>query len=259
MLDGAEAVIRKTVIDDLFTWCDNVEILGKSWAVAGCYHVRWLSPEVKRLNSGAVAENMIVCHASDAEEYTNALTGKVPKLRTRYTEASIHKYLSACQFTFQSKAVEFTRSEDKFPWGVALLKSLQSEAGTWHQEQHVLTVRHEIARHARASNRPQGSHWAAAVKPEPDDDEPQAKHQKRSAGTPRKRGLGVDAKVKVATAHGGKEFCHEWNGKDSCTNPKCERLHHCDVILANGHPCNSRAHRRIRHDTGVDGEVKWMN
>ena len=153
---------------------------------------------------------------------------------------------------FRGYAIELARSEDKWPWGQALKQSFADNASTWQEEHLVLTgggdQRSGGGRDNRASRR------NGSVKAEPDDDAPPATRA-RSDG-PKKGGIGTNANVQTARTSNGKRLCERFNSKHSCTNPKCEEKHRCDVVLTSGKVCYG-PHRRIRHEIQRDGAVQY--
>ena len=50
--------------------------------------------------------------------------------------------------------------------------------------------------------------------------------------------------------HTGKAYCRGYNSSNGCVDPRCQRLHQCDVVKPNGQPCNHKFHNRTTHGAG---------
>ena len=90
---------------DLYLFLSRLDVLSLTWGVVGCYDVTYQSATCK------------FCHASEASQYYYEFHFKAGDLRARFTDQSIHVYLTVVEEAFRGKAVEFTRSADKIPWG----------------------------------------------------------------------------------------------------------------------------------------------
>ena len=45
----------------------------------------------------------------------------------------------------------------------------------------------------------------------------------------------------------GKEICKPFNDARTCTNPRCQQEHVCDIMSASGAACGSNTHSRENH------------
>ena len=186
-------------------------------------------------NPDAALGDVLYCHASEAEEYVQCFVSQAHRLRTKYYEYSVFKYLEAAQHQLQSKAVELARSEDRYQWGRALLTVLRIEAGVWQTELHQLVKLPE--KKDRFQSREQRPSF---IKQEPSD-MGGSSGVKEVRVQSRKEGLGGDSRVKTATMLGNKKICTKLNSKDHCVNNDCTDEHTCNAILQSGRTCGKNA------------------
>ena len=265
--DDPEDVVEDGEIDDVHCWSFKLCVMGNSWGVAGSFKVKWVTPAAREFSPSPTPVERTYCHWCEQDAYVFKFTAKIPRLRRKYTEGSIRRYLTSCEHTFRAQAIELARGEERWPWGAALLRSLSDNASTW-QEEHGLLVPLKRDRDngggggggggGRASGGGGGGKRGGelGIKSElnDEDDTPASKRPRRDG--PKKGGIGSEAKVKTSRSWNGSKLCEKFNSKNSCTNPQCQDTHRCDVTLLSGKACGG-THRRIRHDLAKDGQAQF--
>ena len=122
---------------DIVLWPDTLRVLATTWVVCGCYDVPLQEGSQERVN---------MCSWEDADYYTFEFTNRIPKMRHKYVDSSIIKYVTEVEEHMRSRALEQSRSSQKIPWGKALKNALKSEAHKWQDFREDLISREEQRR-----------------------------------------------------------------------------------------------------------------
>ena len=60
--DDADDIIEDGEIDDVHAWAFKFQVMESSWAVAGSFKVRWLTPAAKEASPSATPSERSYCH-----------------------------------------------------------------------------------------------------------------------------------------------------------------------------------------------------
>ena len=165
------------------------------------------------------------------------LVYKGAELKKSFTEPSVVQCLDETSMHFQARAVELVRGGDKFPWGKALLRSLQEEASAWQQFYNLL----------QSKMRPANLNLAILPFLPP-----------KGQGNGKKcEGKSINKGKTIKTSFNNndrKSICKRWTDNRGCNLPNCKFLHECDVVLeSNGRVCSAE-HKRTEHNTTQHGK-----
>jgi hypothetical protein len=170
------------------------------------------------------------------------------RLRSRFTEQSVYLYLDETEEAFRSKAIEYARATDKFPFSLALLKSLK-DASLWKSFRDTLVPRrgaqfsrNESGNRNEVSDVHDHGHRASGGC------RGQDASRSGSAKTKKKKTKYPKVEYQTVPDFGGSQrVCKRFNDLRGCTNPNCHLAHLCDLILENGKPCKGKHARKVHN------------
>jgi hypothetical protein len=229
-------------VTDIWVWNERVTVLATSMAVAGSFKAK----------TPAGTDEWYV-HWSQSQGFFRAFTGKVTRLRTKFTDASVLQYLNDCYEAFFNKAIELAKEEKPVLLGTAMLRSLQEESAIWNTNSDILVKRSGQSPPQGASLARNGERGISFAN----------SSQDRQAKAPASQGSrNIMNKAKTLTSINGEQVCKMFNDsrgrgapRGRCKNANCKFLHVCDCILASGKNCASKEHSRREHDEKKHGAV----
>ena len=229
---------------NIITFGEFLRLLVVTWVVCGCYDVPLQADSQERTK---------MCAFEEADEYWFEFTSRINKLREKYTDASIVRYLVEMEEHCRSVARDQCRSSQKIPFGKALLNSLRSEAHKWQELRDLLQMKDRGGNgNKNGGGKGNGKDQPNAPKFLPPPPSPKAKGKGK--------GDGEASKYKFAQKDGqGKQFCHKYNqDANGCKREKCDFVHACNAMMSSGKPCGSTSHGRHNHHAGRDGVAQLL-
>ena len=234
---------------DLISFMHALEVLCKSWAIAGNYEVP--------MSTGATVTCMMV-DWHEVEQYRLEFKMKVIELSLSFTETSIVEAMVSAEECFRARAIQLTCSPQMIPWGRGLVQAVNEGGDVWEQIQELLVDKSE----SRICQ-PRAPPWRASpltqVARIPKWRHPIPKWCAPNRASPQPNMCMKKGKVLGTMWSNGpasRGFCIHYNRSASgCHLPSCNLAHRCSAVLTNGESC-WKEHPCICHDDNVHGETR---
>ena len=236
---------------DLLHWFELFDIVGLSWAVAGCFETDWQAP------GAAAPESIKFVHLQDVTDYKWEFQSRMPELRERFADWSISRYYNRTEIEFRGKAIEMTRGELKTPFGPALNLAVGTNPALWSKYESMLVEFEVIKKGARPHHPPQGGQQPYIPQLPAIANGQHESGGGRGGAAPPPKGKGKGNRfARTREAKNGEKLCVRWNDKRGCTQKQCKFGHKCDMVLAStGDACLGN-HKACDHDNKQHGQAK---
>ena len=249
---GGDEVFQRM---DVVTWPESFAILTRTWTVCGSFEVA---------KDATSADRVLMVEMHQAETYRFEFVSRIRDYRERYSDASITKALSIVEESFRSKAVELTRSGDKVPWGVALVRVLTESMHLWNILRDHLILKSDDGHFGRdrrqsGDNAQRGNRGVKLEHPRRDDRQSGdigVATAKSGKGSSKGRNPAADRIMFTSAAKGQTPYCRAHNDKGSCHDKSCRFIHVCNAQMSDGSACGSKSHGRAGHDEAKHGAAK---
>ena len=242
VMDDEEDGGREAKGIDLLMWLDFFETLTSSWAICGCYDVEFVGADGK-------TTKMKFAHLSDVDQYRREFVVEAIALRKEFTDSSVMEYLDVIELFFRGIAVELGKPPQRLPWGMALLRALESKSSIWTKRANIL-----IPRRMPHKPEPTQPNRGLAIPFQPNqpnvpNSPGRFKHGDKNGGKQKEKGKGKGKRTKE-----GKTPCFLYNGS-GCNRSDCRFDHVCSAVLSDGMACGSK-HKASEHDPKKHGKTK---
>ena len=241
---AASAEDEDAACGSLLVFCDLLEILVSSWALAGAHKVTYQNNSVRFV------------YWPDADGYLKHIKSTATPLLIPYTESSVLAYVLAVEEMFRMKAISLVRGDDEVPFGIALSSVIDRYGSYWDHKKDLLVKRnprqpvdagssssaYDNGKGGKGGKNPKGGGKAdTRVKLEP--------RQEDGAFKKNWQTYRYDSQNNV--------ICSAYNDNRGCKQ-SCpwKQTHCCDVLLSNNKICGSRSHGRRQHLVHRDGAPK---
>ena len=206
---------------------DRWDTLVFTWSVAGTTTIQWND------------ETMAYAHKSHLDDYTRGLKKRVLQLAPVYTELSIVRWLEVVEEDIRGRAIEYARTLfAQMPWGMALVRAQADMADSWQQHKNFLKHKSNDVGMPKGERPSKGVSKGAKtldVKLELSDPHFEPLKLKEADGRKSKGHPPTCSQFK------GDLVCKPWDDVRCCSG-RCllNRLHVCDIKMANGQMCASK-------------------